>query len=159
MPARKLKQFLDGFGVKYEVLPHAPTYTAQETAQATHVSGVELAKTVIVRIDGKTVMAVVPATHHVDLDLLRRTASAMEVDLVPEHEFEQLFAECEPGAMPPFGNLYGMDVYVAKALSEDKEIVFNAGSHTEAIRISYADYDRLVSPKVAPISHATAGAY
>ncbi len=145
---RKLKALLESEGVKYEILQHAPTFTAMETAHATHVAGKELAKSVIVRIDGVLSMAVVPATHWADLEKIELLTGADLVSLAEEHEFEDLFPDCEPGAMPPFGELYGLDVYVHDALTNDKMIAFNAGSHTELVQMSYFDFERLVHPKV-----------
>lgn len=149
---RKLKIFLDQAGVSYQRIPHGQTFTALETAASAHVAAKELAKSVLVRVDGDLVMAVLPATHSVDLSALRALTHAEVVRLAEEREFEHLFPDCEPGAMPPFGNLYGIPVYVSTALAEDLEIAFNAGSHDELVRLAYADYLRLVNPRVCPIS-------
>jgi len=148
MPVKKLRELLDKNNVKYIAMSHSPAYTAQEIAASAHIPGKELAKTVIVKVDGNMAMAVLPASHHVDLDLLANAIGAGKVVLAEEHEFRELFGECEVGAMPPCGNLYGMDVFVADALAEDEEIAFNAGSHTELICMKYADFERLVQPKV-----------
>lgn len=148
MPVRKLKDHLDKEKVKYVVLNHSPAYTAQEIAASAHIPGKELAKTVMVNIDGKMAMAVLPASHRVDLAHLRDVLAAKDVTLAGEQEFKDAFPECEVGAMPPFGNLYGMDVFVAAGLAEDEYIAFNAGSHKELIRLSYRDFERLVQPKV-----------
>ncbi len=148
MPAKKLKQFLDGHKVKYLAISHSPVYTAQEIAASAHVPGKELAKTVIVKVDGQMAMAVLPATRQVDFKLLKKALAAKKVELASEGEFADRFPECEPGAMPPFGNLYDMEVYVAEPLAEDEEIAFNAGSHTELIRLPYEDFERLAKPKV-----------
>jgi Ala-tRNA(Pro) deacylase len=150
---RKLKIFLDDAGVQYERISHAYTATAMETAHVTHIAGKEMAKTVIVRIDGELVMVVVPATHQVDLDHLQILTGADMLSLASEHEFDDRFPDCEVGTMPPFGNLYGMPVYASDALLEDEQIVFHAGTHTEAVRMSVADYVRLVSPIVYRLSH------
>jgi Ala-tRNA(Pro) deacylase len=152
MPVRKLKEFLDENGVKYVAVSHSVAYTAQEIAARAHVRGRNLAKTVMVKLDGKMAMAVLPATFKVDMDLLRDASGASKVELASEREFKDLFPDCELGAMPPFGNLYGFDVYVAKTLAEGDEIAFNAGSHTELIKLPYADFQRLVEPKVVRIS-------
>jgi Ala-tRNA(Pro) deacylase len=127
-------------------------YTAQEIAARAHVRGKSLAKTVMVKLDGKMSMAVLPATFKVDFDLLKEASGANEVELGSEKEFKNMFPDCELGAMPPFGNLYGFDVYVAKTLAQDDEIAFNAGSHTELIKLPYSDFERLVKPKVVRIS-------
>lgn len=148
MPVNKLKEFLDSHGVKYVTISHSQAYTAQRIAELTHIPGKELAKTVIVKLDDKFAMAVLPASKRVDLDYLKRGAKAKQVELASEAEFKDLFPDCEVGAMPPFGNLYDMDVYVAEQLTGDEEIAFNAGSHTELVRMSYEDFDNLVKPKV-----------
>jgi Ala-tRNA(Pro) deacylase len=148
MPVQKLKEFLDKEGVKYVVISHSPAYTAQEIAASAHIPGKELAKTVMVDIDGKIAMAVLPASQKVDLELLREAAGAERVALAREQVFQHRFPDCDLGAMPPFGNLYDMDVYVADSMTEDEEIVFNAGARTELVKLAYHDFDRLVRPKV-----------
>ena len=153
MPVERLKEFLDGHHVKYVTIKHSPAFTAQEIAASAHISGKELAKTVMVRIDEKMAMAVLPASFKVSFDRLREAAGAERVELAGEEEFQDMFPGCDVGAMPPFGNLYQMEVYVSQSLSEDEQIAFNAGSHTELIRLSYKDFETLVKPKVAKISH------
>jgi Ala-tRNA(Pro) deacylase len=152
MPVRKLKEFLDTQQTKYVVISHSPAYTAMEVAQSAHIPGKDLAKVVMVMLDGRMCMAVMPAIRKLDLERLRQAAEVSEARLATEDEFRKLFPECETGAMPPFGNLYGMEVYVASQLAEDEEIAFNAGSHTEVIKLRYADYAKLVGPKVVPIT-------
>ncbi|MDJ0698790.1 MAG: YbaK/EbsC family protein [Woeseiaceae bacterium] len=152
MPAQKLKEFLDERNVEYITISHSPAYTAQRIAELTHIPGKDLAKTVIVKLDGEFAMAVLPASHRVDLDYLRRGVEAENVEVASEAEFKDLFPDCEVGAMPPFGNLYDMDVYVAEKLSEDEEIAFNSGSHTELVKLSYQDFEKLVSPRVIPLT-------
>lgn len=149
MPVRKLKEYLDQNGVRWVSIVHSPAYTAQEVAASAHVKGKELAKTVMVKVDGKPVMVVLPASQRVDFQVLREVTGGESVVLSSEAEFRELFPDCEAGAMPPFGNLYGMDVFVAPKLAEDDEIAFNAGSHTELMRLRWADFERLVRPKVA----------
>ena len=122
----------------------------QEIAASAHIKGRELAKTVMVKVDGKPVMVVLPASQRVDFQVLRDITGGGTVVLSSEAEFRELFPDCEAGAMPPFGNLYGMDVYVAPKLAEDAEIAFNAGSHTELMKLRYSDFERLVQPKVVP---------
>ena len=156
MPVKRLKEFLDGQGVKYTTIGHSPAFTAQEIAASAHIPGKELAKTVIVKIDGQPAMLVLPASNRVVLDLLREATGAQRVELAHEEEFQQWFPGCETGAMPPFGNLYGMKVFVSESLTEDEEIVFNAGFHTELIRLSYHDFERLVQPKVMALSYVDA---
>ena len=152
MPIRKLRQFLDSHNVKYRVISHAPAYTAQEVAASAHIPGKEVAKTVIVKLDGKVGMAVLPASYHVNLEALKKAVGAQSAELASEGEFKELFPDCEVGAMPPFGNLYDIPVYVAEKLAADEEIAFAAGSHTELIRLSYADFERLAQPSVVPVA-------
>lgn len=154
MPVKRLKEFLDSNNIKYVAISHSPAYTAQAIAASAHVSGKELAKTVMVKVDGKMAMAVLPASYQVDFDLLKETTGAKTVELATETEFKDLFPECEVGAMPPFGNLYDMEVFAAARLAEDEEIAFNAGSHTELIKLAYKDFERLVRPKVVKFSAA-----
>ncbi len=148
MAAQKLQDYLDHNNVKYVMFRHSPAYTAQEIAATAHVPGREMAKTVVVKMDNRMAMAVLPASFQVDFDMLRDASGASHVDLATEQEFASMFPECEVGAMPPFGNLYDMDFYVAEPLTEDEEIVFNAGSHTELVRMSYRDFERLVRPRI-----------
>ena len=148
MPIHQLKNFLDRYGVKYTVISHSTAYTAQEVAQSTHTPGRELAKTVMIKVNGEMAMAVLPASYQVELDLLKGAIGAREVGLATEEEFRSRFPDCELGAMPPFGNLYGMEVFVDKMLTEDKEIAFNAGNHRELIRMEYRDFEWLVHPKI-----------
>jgi Ala-tRNA(Pro) deacylase len=152
MPLKQLKEFLDSKNIKYITISHSPAYTAQAIAASAHVSGKELAKTVMVKVDGKMGMAVLPASCQVDFDLITEAVGARKVELASEAEFKDLFPECEVGAMPPFGNLYDMEVFVAARLAEDDEIAFNAGSHTELIKLSFKDFERLVKPKVLTFS-------
>lgn len=152
MPVKKLKEFLDSHGVKYVAMIHSTAYTAQEIAAASHIPGKEMAKTVILKIDGKMAMAVLPASFKVDMAALKTAIGAKDIQLATEEEFKDSFPGCELGAMPPFGNLYDMKVYVAERLQEDKEIAFNAGSHSELIKVAYADFEKLVKPKVLKFS-------
>src|SRR6266481_2490912 len=148
MPVKKLKEFLDREKVKYVSIVHSTAYTAQEVAASAHITGKELAKTVIVELDGKMAMAVLPANRKIVLQDLREVTGSQEVKFASEEQFKQRFPDCETGAMPPFGNLYGMDVYLAESLTDNHQIAFNAGSHTEVIKLSYKDFERLVQPKV-----------
>lgn len=154
MPAKRLREFLDSHNVKYVTIRHSPAFTAQEIAASAHIPGKELAKTVMVLIDDKMAMAVLPASSKVRFDLLKEAAHANHVELAGEEEFQGMFPGCELGAMPPFGNLYNMDVYCSRGLAEDEAIAFNAGSHTELIRLSYKDFVELVNPKVVKLSYA-----
>lgn len=152
MPVKRLKEFLDSHNMKYVTISHSRAFTAQETATSAHIPGKELAKTVMVKVDGKMAMAVLPASYKVDFDLLTKATGSGKVEIADEEEFRDLFPGCEIGAMPPFGNLYGMGVFVAKSLTEDEEIAFNAGSHRELLRMAYKDFERLVKPRVMKFS-------
>ncbi len=146
MPVKKLKAFLDENHIKYLTIGHSRAFTAQEIAASAHIPGKELAKTVMITVEGEMAMAVLPASFQVDFDLLKTAIGARDVKLAAEADFKDRFPDCELGAMPPFGNLYGMNVFMAASLAEDEEIAFNAGSHTELIRMSFPDYVRLVKP-------------
>jgi len=148
MPASKLKDFLDSNQVKYVTVTHSPAYTAHEIAASAHVSAKELAKTVLVKVDGKLMMMVLPASHRIIFLDLQKALGATRVELAAEEEFRDVFSGCALGAMPPFGNLYGLEVVVADRLTKDEEIAFNAGTHTELIRLAYSDFERLVKPKI-----------
>ncbi len=153
MPIKKLREFLDSHQIEYITISHSQAFSAQKVAATTHISGWEIAKTVIIKLNGELAMAVLPASTRIDLKLLREMTGSDRLEIASEEEFENLFPECETGAMPPFGNLYQMDVYVARSLTFDDQIAFNAGTHTELIRMSYSDFDRLVKPKVLEFSY------
>ena len=152
MPIKRMKKLLDDQGVHYVTLRHSPAYTAQAVAASVHVPSKEMAKTVMIRVDGQTAMAVLPASYQVDFDQLRDSLEAARVSLMPEKEFRGQFPDCETGAMPPFGNLYGMPVYVAESLAEDEYIAFSAGTHHEVVVMKYADYQQVVQPRVMKFS-------
>jgi Ala-tRNA(Pro) deacylase len=159
MPIQKLRQFLDENQVKYVVLSHSKAYTAQGIAERAHISGNELAKTVMLKKDGELCMAVLPASRHVDLGAFAKEAKSRDVVLASESDFRDQFPDCELGAMPPFGNLYGLRVYVDSTLAQEREIAFNAGSHLELVQLAYIDFARLVEPTIldfatGPVSHA-----
>ena len=158
MPLTKLREFLDFRHIKYLVISHSVAYTAQGIAALVHMSGKKMAKTVIVKIDGVLAMAVVPASLHVDLDLLRAATGARVVEVATEQEFKDAFPDCETGAMPPFGNLYDMPVYADASLAENEEITFNAGTHRELMRMTWADLARLVDPQITNLSHRAVAA-
>ncbi len=145
MPIEKLKRFLDENGVKYTCIQHSRACTAQEIAELAHIPGKELAKTVMILLGSQVGMAVIPASHLVDFRSLSHVAG-VPVDLADEGDFVELFPNCDVGAMPPFGNLYGLPVYVSETLAEDDRIAFSAGSHSEIIQLQYADFQRLVDP-------------
>lgn len=146
MAIKKLKEFLDENNVRYITVSHSPAYTAQEIAAKAHLPGKEIAKTVLVKIEGKLAMAVLPGSFKINFENLKKVLGSDNIRLADEHEFIDRFPDCEVGAMPPFGNLYGVDVFVANSLAEDEEIAFNACSHSQLIKMSYSDYERLVNP-------------
>ncbi len=148
MPTKQIKEFLDNHHVRYLSIDHSPSYTAQEIAAAAHISGKKLAKTVIVKAGTQLYMVVIPATDHINFADLKEWTGTSEVDLATESEFKSKFPECEVGAMPPFGNLYGLPVLISSSLIEQGEIAFNAGSHSELVKMAYEDFARLVKPKV-----------
>lgn len=153
MPLSKIRTFLDSHHIKYLVISHSLAYTAQGVAALAHVSGKQLAKTVIVKIDGILGMVVIPASLHVDLNRLRKVTGARTVELASEVEFTGAFPDCETGAMPPFGNLYDMAVYADASLAENEEITFTAGTHRELVRMSWEDMLRLVNPTVDVLAY------
>jgi len=148
MAINRLIEYLDQNEVNYKRQSHKKAYTAQEAAAAAHISGREMAKTVIVKLDGRLFMAVLPASFSIDFEQLKRILGVETAGLAAEQEFKSLFPDCDTGAMPPFGNLYGMGVLVDNRLAEDDQIAFHACSHTDMIMMSYRDYERLVKPKV-----------
>lgn len=152
MPGQRVRDFLDHHDVRYVRVRHPIHVTAQEVAHALHVPGQDFAKTVMVKLDGALAMAVLPASHRVDAAALRALSGARDFELASEVEFWSRFPECEIGAMPPFGNLYDIPVYAAAELGRDEYIYFNAGTHTEAIRMRYFDYVLWVKPIVGTIS-------
>ena len=157
MAIRRICDFLAGSGMSYSVATHARAYTAQQVAEASHVPGTYMAKTVIVWIDDQLAMAVIPATRSLDLNALRSQTGARHVRLADESEFVNLFTDCQLGTAPPFGNLFGMRTLVDLKLALQDSIAFNAGTHTEVIRMRYGDYSSLVRPLVLHISAEPAG--
>ena len=153
MPVEKLKKILDNEKIKYVSIKHSSAYTAQEIAASAHIPGKELAKTVMIKIDGKIAMAVLPASDKINIELLQEITGAENIRLANEAEFKDKFPDCEVGAMPPFGNLYNLDVFVAQSLENDEEIAFNACSHTELIKLSFKDFKRLVNPKIIEFTY------
>jgi Ala-tRNA(Pro) deacylase len=142
----KLKNYLDKEKINYQILEHSPAYTAMEIAGSQHVPGRQVVKSVIVNADGKFIMCVLPSIHYLDLDKLKFIIKTKEIHLANEGEISKLFPDYEVGAEPPFGHLYGLAIYADKILEEDENIVFNAGTHTDMIRIKLADYKRLARP-------------
>jgi len=157
MPVKRLKEYLDRHCIEYVTITHSPAYTAQTIAAAAHIPGKDLAKTVMVVLDDQMAMAVLPSSAMVDLERLREATEVKKTRLATEAEFKGLFPECEVGAMPPFGNLWDMPVYVDAALAEDEDIAFSAGSHVELIKLAYEDFARLVRPKTIRLAAMTVG--
>ncbi|WP_116474776.1 aminoacyl-tRNA deacylase [Zobellella maritima] len=147
MPAKRLQQYLDQQGVKYRVISHSPAFTAQEVAEAAHIPGKVMAKVVIMTLDGQMTMVVLPAPKIIHPDRLARSLSAQEATFIHESNFREKFPDCEVGALPPFGNLYEMPVYIDSELAQQEEIVFSAGSYRELFSLTMKDYLRLVEPK------------
>lgn len=148
----RFKKYLNNSNINYSVISHNPTYTAEELANELQVPEKDLAKTVIVKSDDGYAMIVLPASRKINLDYLKNAMGKKDIELADEAEFVNLFPDCELGAMPPFGNLYKIPVYVALRLSEDDEIIFNAGTHSDAIKMSFKDFKRLVDPRIAYFS-------
>lgn len=149
-----LKTFLEENNVDYRIVPHRESHSALKDAQAAHISGHHVAKTVMVDVDGNLCMCVLPATHLIDFLILKNELGAEECRLVGEMRFQNAFeGVVEVGAMSPFGNIHHMPVYVSRSLVQDGRIAFNAGSHREMVEMSYWDFDRLVSPKLLNFSH------
>lgn len=145
----RLDEYLKKNNVSYKVVAHPEVYTAQEIAATMHVPGKELAKVVMIKVKDRFIMTVIPASWRVDFSKLKDVLKEKDLRLATEEEFKVLFHDCEPGAEPPFGNLYNMDTFVDKSLSEDEHIFFNAGNHYEAVEMTYRDYANLVKPRVA----------
>lgn len=150
MPVEKLRTYLDANNVKYTLIPHNVSYTALQAAHSAHISGRRFAKPVLVKIDGALCMVVIPANEKLDLRCLQRVTHARNVELAKEEEFKSRFPDCEVGAEPPMGNLYGIPVFIARSLAADDTIAFNAGTHNELIELPYQAYERLVSPQAIP---------
>jgi Ala-tRNA(Pro) deacylase len=149
MYARNLvKNYLDLQHVPYQHHVHSTAFTAQQLAAAERISGTIVAKTVVVKADDQFLMAVLPATAKVDTAALKSALNARELELATEREFQELFPDSDVGAMPPFGNLYELPVCAEESLARAEEIVFNAGTHEDAIRMRYSDFSRLVGPKI-----------
>ena len=157
----RLQSLLVRSRVEYELLPHREAFTAQEVAQSTHVRGRRLAKVVMVRAGrDQYLMAVVPASEHVDLELLAHVSGRKRLELATEGEILRVFPDCEPGAMPPFGNLYDLPIFLDACFAHEEPIIFQAGNHHEVVRMPFAEYERLAGPftKVACLHRAGATA-
>lgn len=155
---RQLKDYLDDNNTKYTTITHSLAYTAQELAEIMHVPGRQWAKSIAIEVDGKPALAVLPAHHRINLAKLKQALGAQQLEILSEQRFSSHFPGCELGAMPPFGNLFNLPVFVSRDLRDDEQIVFNAGTHRDAIRLGYADFERLVQPVVCEFSEVAAKA-
>ncbi|HBG60498.1 MAG: deacylase [Omnitrophica WOR_2 bacterium RIFOXYB2_FULL_38_16] len=153
MMFNRIKNYLDIEDAPYQVINHLTAFTAQETAAVTHTPGKEFAKTVIIRSHDELIMLVLPACYKLDFKLLRKAIRKGDIRLAQEEEFKNIFPDCAVGAMPPFGNIYGLDVYVEEELTKDDNIAFNGGSHDEVIKMPYREFERIVKPRVCHISY------
>lgn len=157
MPIQRVRELLEKDGTEYTVIPHAAAYTAQEAAAAAHIPGAHWAKTVAFYADGRPALAVLPATRHIDLERLALAAGASRVRLATEKEIADLFPECELGAVPPFGALWGLPVYLDRSLAAHGRVAFHAGSHREAVAVSFPDFERLLEAVVADFAESGVG--
>ena len=148
----RLQTLLDESGVDYEVIHHRDDFRARTTAEDTHTPPREFAKTVFVWVDGSYAIVVLPATHFVAESKLARSLGADKVRLASEYEMQDLCPDCEVGAAPPFGRLYELPLYASPVLTRDEHVTFNAGTHRDAVRMTYADYERLADPVIVPLS-------
>ena len=151
----KVQEFLKENSVWFEPIRHRPTFTAQYTAQAVHARGDEVAKTVVLKANGTYVLAVLQATHKIDLMRAREALATQSLELAAEQDFKSVFPDCELGALPPFGSQYGLKTLVDEPLTHDEQIVIEGNTHEEAIRMKYADFERLERPQVAAFSYHT----
>jgi len=145
----KLKKYLDSNKVKYKALKHKLAYTAQEIAAAQDVPGKQVVKSVLVKTDKAFVLAVLSAVQLIDLKKLKSVLKCKSIKIATEKDIEKAIPDYTPGAMPPFGNLFGLETVVDKALREDVEIVFNGGTHKDTVKMKYTDFEKLVKPKVS----------
>ncbi len=153
MPCKKLLENLRANGIDFDYIEHPKAYAAGDVAHKAGIPERAFAKTVMVRLDGLMAMAVLPAAFKVNFNLLREAAGAQTISLALEREFASRFPDCELGAMPPFGNLYGLKVYVDGSLAENETVAFNAGTHREVITMAWDDYETLVTPSMARFAY------
>jgi Ala-tRNA(Pro) deacylase len=151
----QVTEYLTKEGVEFETSEHRATFTAQQMAAEEHVSGMTVAKPVVIKANNNFYMCVLPACHKIDFDMLKEQLGAKQIDLADEKEMARIFGDCALGAEPPFGNLYHLETIMDQSLEDDNEIVFQAGTHEQAIRISMDDYKRLVQPKILAFSYHT----
>ena len=146
MMVQTVTEYLNAHQVSFGTQQHPPAFTAQEVAEMAHISGYRLAKTVVVKLDGNMALCILPATERVNFSILRHVAGCHTAELANEDEFIGQFPSCEPGATPPFGNLYGLPVYVVETLKTGKRIAFNSGDASERLMLDWNDFTRLVQP-------------
>jgi len=151
-----IRDFLDSQNVSYEELHHQPAFTGQEVAHTLHVSGKKCAKTVILEGDGRLAMAVLPASNRLNLHDLQAAMEVARLEMLAESALSKLFPDCEAGAIPPLGSLYGMEVWVDRTISDSEHIVFCAGTHEDCVRMKYADFSKLAKPRVSRFSQVWA---
>jgi Ala-tRNA(Pro) deacylase len=148
---KQLINCLNESGVAYEIFQHPEAVTAQRVAEVEHIKARHQAKVVMVKSNGNHVMAVVPADRRIDLQKVEKI-TGKPASLESEVDFKSIFSDCAVGAMPPFGNLYGLPTYVDERLAREDYIVFEAGTHTDAIKLKYTDYQKIVKPEVADLT-------
>lgn len=148
MAVSRLTHYLDEHGIKYVSVRHSPAFTAAEVAVSAHVPARSFAKTIVIKVEDVPAMLVLPASRRILIHELREMLETEHVKLATERELREMFPDCELGAMPPVGPIYGLTVHVAAALTQEKQITFNAGTHTETITMAYADFEKLVHPAI-----------
>jgi len=149
----RVTEFLNDLSINYDVMNHKPAFTAQQMAALEHEPGKYVAKPVIIKADGEFIMCVLAACYKIDLGALKNQLGASKVELADENEIAKIFEDCDLGAEPPFGNLYDLPVIMDKALENDDHILFQAGTHEQAIRMNMDDYRKLVKPKVLDFTY------
>jgi Ala-tRNA(Pro) deacylase len=145
--AEKLRELLENEKVNYQIMQHSVAYTASEIAGAQHIPGKQVIKAVLIKSDNQYVLCVLPSVEWVDFEKLKRVLGSKEIKLASEAEIAKLFPDYEVGAEPPFAE--GIKIFVDKNLEGNDEIVFNAGTHTDMVKVKYKDFARLAKPTVA----------
>lgn len=153
----KIKTYLSESAVSYWHKTHPVAFTSQETAAVDHISGQELGKTVVLLADGRPIMAVLPADRVINMDVLKKHVGCERLSLASEREFPERFPSCQPGAMPPFGRLFGMMLYCDRSLAAQPEVEFNAGTHVDTIRMKFSEFAQLEAPVMADFSEKATG--
>jgi Ala-tRNA(Pro) deacylase len=153
---QRIRDYLDSQDVPYELLHHSQAFTGQEVAHSLHLSGKRLAKTVVLEGDGKRLMVVIPASYRLNLQELRGVLEVNRLEMLPESELAKLFPDCDLGAIPPFGSLYGLEVWVDRAVSDAEEVVLCAGTHEDCLRMKYGDFAKLAKPRLGRFSEVWA---